>query len=131
MAKKSSKISKSVSPRRRKKAEIKPVSDLGIVLAGALVLLRDGLDREECRCDGAAVAGVCPLCSIAVCAPGRPELVAEAQAAVANVVEDEDFTASDSIEVRSALIHWIEEASNEEVEETFVEAIKVAEASRG
>lgn len=135
MTEKSSKNSKAKSPRPLKKSPkkrlITPQTELGRTLAGALLLIRDGLDREICQCDGYDVAEKwCPLCAIKGSArqDGRPEIGPAAEAAIANVVEDEDFTADDSIEVRSALIHWIESASDEEVEETFVEAIDIAEA---
>lgn len=132
MTEKSSKNSKSKSPRPRKKGAkprvIRPKSDLGSVLAGALIRVRESLDREACKCDDGSALGWCPLCAIKAASVARPDLAQAAEAALANVVEDEDFTPDDSIEVRSALIHWIESASDEEVEETFVEAIDIAEA---
>lgn len=131
MTEKSTKREKKQAPRTRKKKVLAPVTGLGRVLAGALLLIRDGLDREICQCDGYDVAEKwCPLCAVKAGASqeARPDLADEALAAVANVVEDEDFTAEDMVEVRAALIHWIEDASDEEVEETFVQAIQIAEA---
>lgn len=132
MTEKSSKNSKNAKPRTRKmsakKAVLRPATERGVVMAGALILLRDNLDREACQCDDQTAAGVCPLCAVKACSGGRDELAAAVLADVANVVEDEDFTADDAIEVRSALIHWIESASDEEVDEVFVEAIQIAEA---
>lgn len=135
MTKKSAKTDKTKKPRSTKKRKIEPTTLLGTVLAGALLKLREGTDREHCRCDDDEAPKWCPLCAVKqVCyelpLPDQEIEKAElaALAAVANVVEDEDFTAEDSIEVRSALIHWIEDAADEEVEETFVEAIDLQEA---